>query len=275
MKKSLKGEGAVKVKDIAEIIEKSFPLNLAFERDNVGLLVGDKEAEISKILITCDVNEDVVKEAVSVGANLIISHHPLMFFKTSRLTESDAEQRAIRSMIKNGISLYSAHTNLDAANGGLNDYMASLLGMTDTSIIDVTSDDSINLHGFGRMGVLKETVTLKELMNKVIKVFDADGLRYAGDLQKKVTKVAVNTGGGADILPLAAEYGCDVVITGDIKYNGYLDALTEGMCVIDIMHYDSEHIVMDFFEKFLSDKTCGISILKSKSNVNLIKTYTL
>jgi len=151
--------------------------------------------------------------------------------------------------------------------------MASLLGISDAEVLDVTSDDGKNLHGFGRMGVLKETVTLKELMDKVIKVFDADGLRYAGDLKKKVTKVAVNTGGGADILPLAAEYGCDVVVTGDIKYNGYLDALAEGLCVIDIMHYDSEHIVMDFFENYLSDKISGIEILKSKVNVNLIKTY--
>jgi len=262
----------VKVKEIADIIEKSFPLNLAFDRDNVGLLVGDKEAEISKILLTCDVNEDVVKEAVSLDANLIISHHPLMFFKTGRLTESDAEQRTIRLMIQNGISLYSAHTNLDAANGGLNDYMASLLGLSDTEVIDVTADDGKKQHGFGRMGYLKSPVTLKELMDKVIAVFGADGLRYAGDLQNRVSKVAVNTGGGADILPLAAEYGCDAVITGDIKYNGYLDALSEGLSVIDIMHYDSEHIVMDFFEEFLSDK-CNIPLLKSRANVNLIKTY--
>ena len=264
----------MKVKDFAEIIEKDFPLNLAFERDNVGLLVGDTETEVTKILLTCDVDENVVNEAICSGANLIISHHPLMFLKTSRLTEANSEQRAIRSMIKHGISLYTAHTNLDAASGGLNDYMASLLDMQNTEVIDVVSNDD-GVHGFGRMAVLENPVNLKELMDKVIKVFDADGLRYAGDLNKKVAKLAINTGGGADIMPLAADLNCDAVITGDIKYNGYLDALSKDMCVIDLMHYDSEHIVMDFFEDYLSHKIQNIDVLKSKENVNAIKTYTV
>lgn len=265
----------MRVKDIADVIEKKFPLNLAFDRDNVGLLIGDGESEVNGILLTCDVDEAVVNEAVSVGANLIISHHPLMFFKTNRLTESDAEQRTIRLMIKHGISHYAAHTNLDAARGGLNDYMAGLLGMRNTEVIDVTSDDGEAVHGFGRMAALENPLTLKELMDKVIKIFNADGLRYAGELNRKITKLAVNTGGGADILPDAADAGCDAVITGDIKYNGYLDALSRGMCVIDLMHYDSEHIVMDFFEDYLSDKVSGTVIVKSKTNVNAIKTYTV
>lgn len=267
-----KGVKMMKIKDIAEIIEKDFPLNLAFDRDNVGLLIGDREEEVKKILLTLDVDEAVVNEAITCGANLIISHHPLMFFKTSRLTEADSEQRAIRLMIKNGIALYSAHTNLDAASGGLNDYMASLLGMKNAEVIDVVSTEN-GIHGFGRMAVLEESVSLKELMDKVIKIFNADGLRYAGELDAKISKLAINTGGGADILPLAVNEGCDAVITGDIKYNGYLDCLSGGMCVIDLMHYDSEQIVMNFFENYFMHK--NVDIVKSKTNVNKIKTYTV
>ena len=265
----------MKISDIAEIIERDFPLCLAFDEDNVGLLVGDMDEEVTKILLTCDVDEAVVQEAVQIGANLIISHHPLMFFKTNRLTESDAEQRAIRLMIQHGISLYSAHTNLDAASGGLNDYMASLLGMENTEVIEVTAKDEKAVHGFGRMAELEKPLTLKELMDSVIKIFGADGLRYAGNLNRKIKKLAINTGGGAGIMPDAVNAGCDAVITGDIKYNGYLDALSGGMCVIDLMHYDSEHIVMDFFENYLSDKISGTQIAKSRANVNAVKTYTV
>lgn len=265
----------MKVKDIANLIEKKFPTSLAFDRDNVGLIVGDFDADISKILLTCDVDEDVVKEAIEIGANLIISHHPLMFFKTQKLTESDYEQRVIRHMIQNGISHYAAHTNLDAANGGLNDYMASLLGMKNTVVIDEVAKDSNGIHGFGRMGVLEEEITLKQLMDKVISIFCADSLRYSGDLNKKIKKLAVNTGGGADIMYDVARLGCDAVITGDIKYNGYLDALHSGMCTIDLMHYDSEHIVMDFFEKYLSENSVNAEFFKSRKNINLVKTYTL
>ncbi len=265
----------MKLKEIIKIAESDFPLTLAFDRDNVGLLVGDGESEVKKLLFTCDVDEGVVNEAVKIGADTIISHHPLMFFKVGRMTEENPEQRAIRLMIKNNINLYSAHTNLDAANGGINDYMASLLKMKDTTVVDVTAETDGIKHGFGRVGFLEKPLTLKELMNTVIKTFNADGLRYAGDENRLVKKLAVNTGGGADILYDCIDMGCDVLITGDIKYNGYRDAAERGMAVIDLMHFDSEKIVMDFYEKYFSERLTGVEFAKSKVNVNTVKTYVI
>ncbi len=258
----------MKVNDIFSAIDADFPFSLAFDGDNVGLIVGDKDAEVKKILLTCDVDEAVVDEAVSCGANLIVSHHPLMFFKTNRITEDTPEQKTLRKLVKNDVNLISAHTNLDAANGGLNDYMASLLGIENTVVIQPEDENC----GYGRMGDIAP-VTLKELTDKVISTFSADGVRYCGDLGKIVSKAGVNTGGGAGALYDAVNMGCDVFITGDIKYNGYRDAIERGMCVIDIMHYDSEHIVMDFFETYFAKKQIGVETIKSKANVNVVKTY--
>ncbi len=263
----------MKIKDLASIIERDYPLHYAFEGDNVGLIVGDLETDITSILTTCDVDMGVVDEAIEKGCNLIVSHHPIMFSKINRLVETSPEQRFIRKMIANGISLYSAHTNLDAGQGGINDLMASMLGMDNTEVVDVVCEDKRGAHGFGRVCTLKESTTLKALMDKVIDAFGADGLRYAGSPDAVISRIAVNTGGGAGILEKCIELGCDCLITGDIKYNGYRDALDGGMCIIDIMHYDSEHIAKTWFKDYLKGKTVA-PIYMSQSNINVIKTYT-
>ena len=264
----------MKISKIAELIENIFPLHFAFDGDNVGLLVGDYDADITGILVTCDVDMGVVEEAIAKGCNLIVSHHPIMFSPINRMTESVPEQKFIRKMVQNGISLYSAHTNLDAGRGGINDLMASMLGMEDTKVVDVVCEDERGTHGFGRICNLKDKITLKELMDKIIDVFGADGLRYAGNPDTFIETVAVNTGGGAGILHDCIALGCDCIITGDIKYNGYRDAIDGSMCVIDIMHYDSEHIAKKWFEDFFEKNGIDVPVHKSESNINLIKTYT-
>ncbi len=263
----------MKIKEFAQIFETDFPLSYAFDGDNVGLLVGDRETEISKILVCCDVDYSVVEEAVSKGCNLILSHHPVMFRPVNRMTETEPEQKAIRLAIKEDIAIYSAHTNLDSGRGGLNDYMASLLGMENTEVIDVCGKDDRGEYGFGRICDLEKPASLGDIMNQVIHIFDADGLRYAGDEKRLVRRIAVNSGGGADVIPLCIERNCDLLITGDIKYNGYRDAVEKGMCIVDIMHYDSEHIVMDWFMEYILKKGIDITVYKSEKNINLIKSY--
>ncbi len=263
----------MKIKEFAEIFESDFPLSYAFDGDNPGILIGDAETEITGILTTCDTDEAVVNEACQKGANLILSHHPLMFRPLNKLTESVPEQRAVRAMIANGIAMYSAHTNLDAGVGGLNDCMAELLGMKNTFVVDVVAENAAGIHGFGRMCELENEISLRELMNRVIDVFGADGLRYAGKLDSKIRRIAVNTGGGAGIIDDCIALGCDVLVTGDIKYNGYRDAVENGMCIVDIMHYDSEHIAKKWFADYIASKGIDVPVYMSEANVNLIKAY--
>ncbi len=264
----------MKIKDLASIFEKDFPLQYAFDGDNVGLVVGDSEDEIKGILTTCDVDMAVVDEAIEKNCNLIVSHHPIMFSPINRVLESNPEQKFIRKMIQNGISLYTAHTNLDAGNGGICDLMAEMVGMENTSVIDVVCEDERATHGFGRWADLKQSTTLKELMDKVTDAFGASSLRYSGDASAVITKVAVNTGAGSSVLDLCTNLECDCLITGDIKYNGYRDALDSGMCIIDIMHYDSEQIAKKWFKDYFNKKGIALPIYMSEANVNIVKTYT-
>jgi len=263
----------MKINDFINKFEESYPTSYAFDGDNVGLLVGNRNSEITKVLATCDVDIDVVKEAIDLGANLIVSHHPLMFHGANTMTEDNPEQKAIRLMIEKGISHYAAHTNLDTGKGGINDLMAQMLGMEDTEVVDVVATNERGVHGYGRMCTLKNPFTLKEMMDKVKAVFGAESLKYTGDLNSKVVKLAVNTGGGAGILEQCINAGCDTFITGDVKYNGYRDALDMGMKIIDIMHYDSEQISKTWFEKWFKENFPDIKVIKSEANKNVVKVY--
>ena len=264
----------MKIREIAQLIESAFPLSYAYDGDNVGLIVGDADTDITGILTTCDVDINVVDEAIEKGCNLIVSHHPLMFHAVSRLTECTPEQRTLRKMVQNGIALYSAHTNLDVGKGGINDLMAEMLGMVDTSVIDVVCTDERGTHGYGRMCDLPQQTTLKELLDKVMDTFSPDGLRYAGDINAPIKRLAINTGGGAGITDLCIAKGCDCFVTGDVKYNGYRDSVENGMCVIDIMHFDSEKISKKWFADFFRQNGVDVVVCESCANINLIKTYT-
>lgn len=263
----------MKVKDIAQCIEKVFPLSFAFDMDNVGLLVGDENKEVSKVLVCCDVDEYVAKEAADMGADLIISHHPLMFSAIKRLNEDNPEQRTLRILIKNDICLYTSHTNLDVGRGGINDYMAELLGLENTEIIKYVCDYEGEKHGYGRFCTLGEETTLKDMLLRCRQAFNLDGCRYVGELDDKIRTVAINTGGGAGIMDFCFDLKADLFITGDVKYNPARDAYERGMDLIDVAHYDTEKITMDFYMNFFAEKAPDLEVIKSKANKRIYKVY--
>ncbi len=149
-----------KCADIASYIEALAPRHLACDWDNVGLLVGDMNKEIKKVLIAMDNDELITAEAIELGADMIISHHPVMFSPVKRITEADPQQRMIRRMCQAGICHYAAHTNMDCAIGGLNDYLARKLELHGAAVIEETCDGA----GFGRMAELEEEKTLKAMI---------------------------------------------------------------------------------------------------------------
>ena len=261
----------MKLLDIALKIEKQCPLHFAMERDNVGLLVGDEDKEIKKILVCCDVDEYVAKEAVDLGVDLILSHHPLMFYPVNHLTENTPEQRTLRILVKNDIALYSAHTNLDVARGGINDYLAKILDLGDTEVVDAVCEYEGKIHGYGRKATLQNPLSLGEILEKCKTSLDLDGCKFVGDEKDMISTVVVNTGGGADIIGMCIGNGVDLVITGDIKYNVARSAYENGMKLVDIGHFDTEKIVMDFFIEFLSDE--NLELVKSKANKRIINTF--
>ena len=252
-------------KDIAEYIENLCPLSLACDWDNVGLLVGDKDKKISKVLICLDNDEKVTDEAEKLDADMIISHHPIMFSPINRMTEDDPQQRMIRKMCALDICHYAAHTNMDCASGGLNDYLAEKLGFTNTEIVEKTTDNA----GFGRIAGCD--MTLGEAISLCKEKLGLETVSYVGEPQKKIKKVVINSGSGSSILPLCIEKDVDLLITGDLKYNVARDAYENNVTVIDAGHYGTEIIFTELMKEYLEKEFSDVEFIISKANVPVIK----
>lgn len=234
-------------KEIVERIEAQAPRYFAYSKDNVGFLCGDETAEVSAVLLTLDLDEGVVEEAKRVGANLIIGHHPIMYRGTKTLTLDAPETRAIEKLFKYGITYYAAHTNLDIAKGGLNDFLAEKLGLTDPEAVESVE---VAGEGIGRIGTVPPQ-TARAFAEHAKAVLGAQGARFCGDLDKVITRVAVNTGGGASLCESAASLGAELFLSGDFSYPQMREYAQRGMCILDIDHYTTEIICRELFEKML------------------------
>ena len=224
-----------RVCDIESFLYGWAPRELTMAWDNVGLLVGDGDAEVRKVLVALDVTEAVAAEAVTVGADLIVAHHPLMncaWHKVQHVTTGDAQGRTITTLLKNGVSAICMHTNLDAAEGGVNDVLAEKLGLHDTKPL---TDEKI-----GRLGTLNCEKPLVEFIQDVIKYLGCNGLRYT-DCGKPVHRVAVGGGACGDYIGQAVAAGCDTFVTSDLSYHQFLD--TKELNLIDAGHFPTENVI--------------------------------
>ncbi len=259
----------LKCKDIASAIEKLAPKNLAYDWDNVGLLCGDEEQSVSKILLTLDLDIGVVNEAIALGAQMIVAHHPIMFEPVNKITEQTPTGRLLRALIKNNISYYAAHTNLDIAKGGLNDLLAKKLCLNDVCVLEYTNNEG---EGIGRIGSTQKPITLGELANQIKQTLGVNFLRYSGDTDAYISRIALNTGGGASLIGAALDAKADVFITGDYKYSQIRHCVENAMNIIDVGHYDTEFIVCELFESYLSEQFGeGVELVKTKSNKNVVQ----
>ena len=360
----------MKLKTLTKKIEEKYPLNLAYDWDNVGLLVGDSNQDINKIMVVLEANEKVIDEAIEKNVDLIITHHPFIFSKLNKLVTTDFKGNLIHKLIRNNISIYSMHTNFDIAFDGLNDYFVEILNLQNTKILDITNKESLyklavyvpkthvdavriaignagaghlgnykecsfsiegegrfkpceganpyigkeggleSVHeikietivtqrvlggvisamlkahpyeevaydlyklenkgpsvGLGRYGKLNESITLKELCLDLKSKLNMEHIRVVGDLDDKINKVAIVTGSGADMVKKAYKAGCDVLITGDMKYHDAQDSIDMGMNVIDCGHFDTEKVFADIMFNYISDNF-ELDVIKSEVNLN-------
>lgn len=240
---------AVRLKDLIHIIERTAPLHLKEEWDNPGLAVGDPEQMISKVMVGMDVTMELIEEARAAGAQLILTHHPMLFHRPDSITPQTIPGRKILSLVQNGISAYSAHTNLDKASSGMNDRFMELLGFREWTVLDPSLDPADENAGIGRMASIKP-VTLRELAARVQASLGLEGIRMAGDPQRLIETVGVINGSGAEFIRDARKMGINCIITGDTKYHEVLDALEEDLCIIDPGHFASEWMV---FQQLMAD----------------------
>lgn len=250
----------MKANDIIKLIENVCPENLAYDWDNVGLLLGDGEKEIKKVFVTLDTNITTVKEAIEKKADMIVSHHPILLSGIKRIDYTTAEGQMIKLLIENNIPVFAAHTNMDTARGGINDKLAEIFELTNIRILDNhTPDPAV---GLGRIGKLKSPMTFFEFA-KICGSKLNTPIRIAGDKNKIINTVAVASGSCSEVIPLAKEKGADVIVTGDMKYHNMMDMTYLGICIIDAGHYPTEICVMDIFEDIL--KGTDLEIIKSEN----------
>ncbi len=247
-----------KVADIVNMMKALAPVELAEEWDNVGLLIGDSEREVHKIIVMLDFDKQGLEEALEVGADMIVTHHPAIMPKISAITDP-----LYLRLIENKISLCSMHTNLDSADEGVNQVLAETLGLSDIEPIDF---DGL----LGRVGYISEC-TLGEFIQTVKLALDIDHVRYVGSKRNTVTKVAVVGGGGADFIPNAKIAGCDVYVTADVKYHQAQQADKLGLNVIDAGHFETENPVIYKVARYLRGNLEEVEIITSLRNRSYIK----
>jgi dinuclear metal center YbgI/SA1388 family protein len=251
-----------KIKDIIRIMEEFAPKTLKEDFDNVGLMVGDRNKEVKKILLALDCTLDVIKEAKEKSVDLIITHHPLIFRKPSSITTDTLTGKKIIELIKNDISLYSSHTNLDSAENGLNETIVNILGYSTNELIEVNKMARNDNEGLGRIVRLEDFIKLEDLIEDIKEKLNVKSLKVVKGCEK-VKNIAIINGSGSDFFEKAYKKGADCIITGDTTYHYASDYKELGVSIIDTGHFSSEWIVFLQVINKLTDKLQDIEILIS------------
>lgn len=241
----------MKANELTAWLEAEYPASAAEEWDNVGLLVGDDEMEVQHAFLALDLTETTLQEAKDAGADMIITHHPMIFGGIKKINNRTFTGRRVLSLVRSGIQYYAMHTNYDIL--GMAELSADYLMLKDREVLAVTDDSGEQVQGLGRVGLLPELMTLKECALFVKKAFQLNDVKVYGDLGRKVEKAAVCTGSGKSLLADVLASGSDVYVTGDIDYHTGIDAVAQGLSVIDAGHYGTEYIFMEAMKEKLGN----------------------
>lgn len=239
-------------REIIEQIEQVYGREHAMSWDNVGLLVGDGEAETDAVLLALDATDDVIEQAVAQGVALLVTHHPLIFHGMKRITAEDFVGRRVIRLIQNGIACYAMHTNFDV--GAMGREAAKRLGMRNVMVLETTGESKEEPLGIGAAGTVGPGQTVRSLAEEVKRVFALDTVRIFGEVSRGVTRIAVVPGSGSSEITEAIRAHADVLVTGDIDHHDGLDAAAQGLSVIDAGHYGLEHIFAEYMEAFLRER---------------------
>jgi dinuclear metal center YbgI/SA1388 family protein len=237
----------VTVADAVAALEAAYPPALAQDWDAVGLTVGDPAATVSRVLVAVDPLPAVVEEAIAVGADLLVTHHPLLLRGVHAVATTAPKGSAVHRLIRHGIALFSAHTNADAANPGVSDALAGALGVRVERPLAPQDDAAPGGSGvgIGRIGTLDGPETLAAFTRRVADALPATawGVRSGGDPQRTVQRVALSGGAGDSMLHLASAAGVDVYVTADLRHHPATDHLAEpgAPALVDVSHWASEH----------------------------------
>jgi len=268
--------------ELIEKLEQLAPTGCACDWDNVGLLAGRGDKEVKKVFIALDATDEVVEQAVQWGADLLITHHPLIFKPLSKINDKDFISRRIIKLIRNDISYYAMHTNFDAAPGCMADAAADKLGLTDVNVLEkegvmikeTAEGPREMIYGIGKTGYLKKELTVMEIAALVKERFHLPFVTVYGATApgEAVRFVGISPGSGGSMMKPALAAGVKVLITGDIGHHNGIDAAANQMAVIDAGHYGLEYLFLDFMEEYLK-KEAGEDLEICKAEVEFPETF--
>ena len=259
----------MKINKVLEILNEWAPEADAQEWDNVGLLIGSEEDELTGILVALDVTEAIANEAKESGSNLIITHHPIIFNPLYTLRRSEYPASVIVQLIKNDLSVYTMHTNLDIAESGVNETLAEKLKLK-----QIKPFDDSELGALGRIGELQSELRMDDFLKELKSVLAVESLTYKGDTSKFIKKVALCSGAGGSFIDTAVRMNADVFVSSDFKHSNWLEA-GERIALVNAGHFESEEIVLDSIIDKLGRRmqNVDISIRKAKSESKPYKLY--
>jgi dinuclear metal center YbgI/SA1388 family protein len=250
------------VQDICDFLERLAPGDLAEEWDNVGLLVGDRGAEVKHAMTCLTVTADSVNEASGQKADLVVTHHPLPFRPLKRLTSDTPEGRYLLELIQAGVAVYSAHTAFDSARSGINQQLAEGLRLANIAPLVVQEPESAI--GSGRIGECDQPVTLAEFGQRLKKFLGIDHLRVVGAADRAIGRVAMACGSAGEFLTAARLAGADVLVTGETSFHTCLAAEAEGISLLLTGHYASERFAMEQLADELAREFSDVKVWASR-----------
>ncbi len=248
---------------ICDFLEQFAPLHLAEDWDNVGLLVGDRKQQVSRIMTCLTVTPNVVDEALRERADLILTHHPLPFHPLKRLTTDSPPGHMLLRLIRAGVAVYSPHTAFDSAAAGINRQLADGIGLQRIEPLEANTADPDQL-GAGRWGTLVKATSVAELAQRLKQFLSVDGLHVVGSLDRRILRVAVACGAAGGFLQAAVAAECDALVLGETSFHTCLEAESSGIVLLLPGHYASERFAVETLAHRLDDQFDGVDVWASK-----------
>lgn len=243
----------MKCAEIIEKLEMKYPRSLAADWDNPGLQAGRSEKDVACLYIGLDATDKVVAEAKEKGADMILTHHPLIMSPMKQVNSDSFIGRRLIEIIRNDISCYAMHTNYDIVT--MAPLSGEMMNLQQQEVLEVTWEDKDTgiTEGFGRIGKMPEVMTLQECCEYVKKVFGLENVKVFGELNKIIMRAAISPGSGKSMVAAAISGGADVLISGDFGHHDGIDANARGLALIDAGHYGLEHIFIAQMEEYIKE----------------------
>ncbi len=248
----------MRCKEIIQLLEQQFPVKYAVQGDKTGFAVGDRDKEVTHIFVAVDATDENIEEAIRTGADMLLTHHPMLYSPLATITTDTFNGRRVIKMIENGLCYMSTHTNYDSCR--MADLAAERLSLTECQVLEEVADGI----GIGKVGKLPKEMTLRECALYVKEKFQIPSVKFFGDGEQKVNVAAICPGSGRSVIGFCHEKGAQVFITGDIDHHTGLDQWDDALPIIDAGHYGVEHIYIEDMYRFLMENCPEVKVTKAK-----------